>query len=293
MASGPPFSVVIPMLQAEAFVRRSLDSVAAQTYENWDLVVVDNGSSDRSVALVRDWAAGQPRVRLTLLVEPLRGPGAARNTGILATTGDWIAFLDADDCWYPTKLEAVVETIRKDPQCDLICHDERVVASDGHARLLEYHKWYCRDTPLFPQLYARNFLSPSAVTVKRSSLLRAGLFDTSLLCCEDHDLWIRLAKFVRPGFIPCVLGEYHEREQSAIRDIRKTFSCDVQVGKKHFQEFSSYVRHPYWAYLIRVLRSYAASAKALLARGEPGGLLGLTRDAAALAILLPGKGHNV
>lgn len=284
MAPTPLFSVVVPMLNAEKFVRRSLDSIDTQTFRDWELVVVDNGSADQSLETVRDWAEERRDIRFACLVEPLRGPGAARNTGIRATTGTWISFLDADDRWYPTKLQTVAKVIADDPVYDLICHDELAVAPNGVSRTLEYHKWYHPETPLFPQVYERNFLSPSAVVVKRASLLQAGLFDTSLLCCEDHDLWIRLARFVKPRFIQEVLGEYIEREGSAIRDIRMTFSCDVQVGKRHFDEYSRYVRHPYPAYWLRVLRSFVASGKVLLQNGRLGELFGLTRDAAELGI---------
>lgn len=291
MTPNPTFSVVVPVYQAEPFLLRSLESVAKQTCDDWEIVIIDNDSSDRSFALAKDWTARNPHRRSHLLVEPRLGPGAARNAGIEAACGEWIAFLDADDVWYPTKLEMVAACIRGNPGCDLICHSELAVSSDGHSRPLEYHKYYDPDTSLFLQLYTRNFLSPSAVTVRRSCLFKAGLFDPSLLCCEDHDLWLRLGRFVTPRFLPEVLGEYTEREESAIRDVVRTFSCDVRVGKKHFQEFAACVRHPYLVYVKRVLWSYASSAKACVVRGQLSELMRLIREAALFDALVPGSGE--
>jgi len=202
------------------------------------------------------------------LSEPRRGAGAARNAGIEAATGDWVAFLDADDVWYPEKLRVVADVIAAQGACDLVCHDELAVSTHGATRALEHHKGYHADRAFFAQLFTDNFLSTSAVSVRKASLLRSGLFDVTLPCYEDHDLWIRLARFATPVFVPQVLGEYTERAGSTIRDTPLALACNLQVGRKHFREFSRYATFPRLTYAKRVLRSYANAVKACVTRGQ-------------------------
>lgn len=274
----PMFSVIMPLYQVEAYVLRSLESVGRQTFSDWELLVVDNGSRDRSLELAREWARNNPRYRCRLLSEPRRGPGAARNAGIKAASGDWIAFLDADDVWYPEKLRVVAGVIAAHGTCDLVCHDELAVPTAGATRVLEHHKRYYPDRPLFAQLFTGNFLSPSAVSVTKTSLLRTGLFDVTLPCYEDHDLWIRLARFATPVFVPQVLGEYTERDGSAIRDIPRALACDLHVGRKHFREFARYATFPHLIYAKRVLRSYASAVKACVTRRQPRDVIRIARS---------------
>ncbi len=287
MGSPPLFSVIVPVYQGEAFLNRSLECVGRQTFEDWELLVVDNGSTDGTVALARAWESRNWHRRFRLLVEPFRGPGAARNAGIMAAEGEWIAFLDADDVWYPAKLERVAEIIRKDPACDLVCHDELVVSPDGYQRLVEHHRHYKPEVSLFMQLYDVNFLSPSAVSARRLCLLKSGLFDASLLCWEDHDLWLRLADRVRPCFIPEVLGEYTEREGSIIHNFREAFVCNLRVRKRHFQEFARFSNYPYLRFTWKTFRNYLGIAKACLVRGKFKELAQLTADSLLMEGLRP------
>jgi len=273
----PMFSVIVPMYHVEAHVLRSLESVGRQTFSDWELLIVDNGSRDRSLELAREWAGNNPQYRCRLLSEPQRGAGAARNAGIKAASGDWIAFLDADDVWYPDKLRVVAGVIAAHGACDLVCHDELAVSTTGATRPLEHHKGYRSDRPFFAQLFTDNFLSTSAVSVAKASLLRTSLFDATLQCYEDHDLWIRLARFATPVFVAQVLGEYTERDDSTIRDTPRALACNLQVGRKHFREFVPYARFPRLIYAKRVLRSYASAVKACVTLGQPKDVIRIAR----------------
>ncbi len=106
MKSGPSVSVIMPLYNKRLYVGSSIESVKKQTYPNWELIIVDDGSTDGSAELVP-----QDDRRIRLLRQPNRGPGAARNRGFQMASGDYIAFIDADDCYYPFKLEKEMDLL--------------------------------------------------------------------------------------------------------------------------------------------------------------------------------------
>ncbi len=106
MKSGPLVSVIMPLYNKRLYVGSSIESVKKQTYPNWELIIVDDGSTDGSAELVP-----QDDRRIRLLRQPNRGPGAARNRGFQMASGDYIAFIDADDCYYPFKLEKEMDLL--------------------------------------------------------------------------------------------------------------------------------------------------------------------------------------
>lgn len=200
-------SVVIPTYNHARFLGRALQSVLAQTYSDWEAIVVDNHSTDDTDAVIA--ATADPRIR----VVKIRNNGviaASRNLGIREVRGKWIAFLDSDDSWYPAKLETVMRAAADDA-CDVISHDELLVDSvTGTNRILR-HGPYQSDF-YEALLLDGNCLSPSATTVRREFLLRHGLgFGASpeFVTVEDYDLWLHLARTgARFHFVHEVLGEY-------------------------------------------------------------------------------------
>jgi len=112
-AARPMVTVVIPCFNAQAFLPRTLESVRAQTHANLEIIVVDDASSDRSVEIVRSYAARDSRVRLLVRSTNAGTPGAPRNDGVANARGEWIAFLDADDLWHPMKLELQLRALRE------------------------------------------------------------------------------------------------------------------------------------------------------------------------------------
>jgi len=176
-APGVKVSVVIPAYNAERFISDTIKTVLAQTYEIFEIVVVDDGSSDRTAEV----AAGFPRTRV--IRQPNSGQSAARNTGIRAASGEWIAFLDHDDLWHPRKTEIQLRCVTADTG---VIHAERF------------------DPIHFGNLWHRQVhLAPSGVMVRRQVLLDVGGFEESraILGVEDLNLWLKIAltdwRFVR------------------------------------------------------------------------------------------------
>lgn len=204
-------SVVIPAYNATAFIEPTLMSAIGQTLQPREVIVADDGSSDDTVALVRHLGVANSGVPVTVVANVHAGPGAARNAGIRAASGEWIAFLDSDDFWLPQKLEAVAVAVGKQPDANIFCHAEEHVHLDGSAMPFDYGALHDPSKLLVRQLYRRNLFSTSAVVCRRSLLFDHGMFDETLMSSQDYELWLRLAPHMKPVWISEVLGRYVER----------------------------------------------------------------------------------
>ena len=209
---NPSISIVIPTYNHAQFLRSALDSIRAQTFDNWEAVVVNNFSKDNTIAVVASY--DDPRIRLVNFSN--HGIiAAARNHGLSLTQAPFVAFLDSDDFWYPEKLQRCMEKLAQG--YDLVCHAEVWVGPAERRRTVHYGP-EARAT-YESLLLDGNCISTSAVVVRRESLERAGDFSVqpAFVTAEDYELWLKLARDgSRIGFVEEVLGEYliHEGNQS-------------------------------------------------------------------------------
>lgn len=199
--SGTPLvSVVIPCYNAQRYIGATIASVLAQKDIALEIIVVDDGSSDESVALVRK---GFPAVRI--IEQANAGVAAARNTGIAAARGKWVAFVDADDIWLPGKLAAQLDQVGAMPECRLCYTAWKVWPSDVPqptpdylARLQEEAgdsaRWRGATGWIYPQLLLDCVVWTSTVLMQRSLLAELNGFDTTLRLGEDYDLWLRASR---------------------------------------------------------------------------------------------------
>jgi glycosyltransferase involved in cell wall biosynthesis len=178
-------SVIIPTYNRIRTLPRALDSVIAQTRPVDEIIVVDDGSSDSTDELVHEH---YPEV--TLLRQPNLGVSAARNLGIEQATGDWIALLDSDDRWLPTRLESQLKLIELHPGHRL-CHTEEIWIRECK-RVNQMHKHRKSGGHIYSQCLPLCVISPSSVMIHRSLFDDVGLFDENLPACEDYDLWLRI-----------------------------------------------------------------------------------------------------
>jgi glycosyltransferase involved in cell wall biosynthesis len=190
-------AVVVPVRDRAAMVREAIASVVAQTYRDWALVVVDDGSTDGSAEAASRAAAGAGR---TLVVSgPPRGVAAARNAGAAAADSVWIAFLDSDDLWLPPKLARQMAWLAAHPACRLAQTEERWLDGGRPRNPRLRHRKVER---LFPRGLELCLVSPSAVIVRRDLFEAAGGFDESFPVCEDYELWLRLGLREPVGLVP-------------------------------------------------------------------------------------------
>ncbi|HEX7316872.1 MAG TPA: glycosyltransferase family 2 protein [Pyrinomonadaceae bacterium] len=193
---SPRVSVVMPAYNAGRYIAESVESVRGQTFQDWELVVVDDGSEDDTRAVVEAYAASDARVRYVR--RPNGGQAAARNTGLARARGSLVAFLDADDLWLPEKLEAQLAVLER-TGVDLV-YSDGYFFSDEEVELDERFDILpgeARGAEMFRTLFASNRIGTLSVLVKRGALDAVGLFDEDRAYqnCEDYDLWLRLAKW--------------------------------------------------------------------------------------------------
>ena len=202
---GPKVSVVIPTYNRAHLLRRALDSVFAQTYGNFELLLIDDGSTDDTAGLVAGY--DDPRLRY-LRQDGNRGVAAARNRGMREASGSLIAFLDSDDEWLPEKLARHVAVFEANPpSVGLIYSGVETVDAKGGRRVdLPVHRGL-----MHGQLLLSNVLvGGSCAMVRRSVVATVGYFDESLTAIEDYEYWLRIARFYRFEVVPAPLVRYYD-----------------------------------------------------------------------------------
>ncbi|MFH0921152.1 MAG: glycosyltransferase family A protein [Fibrobacterota bacterium] len=192
---APRVSVIIPTFNRKELTEHAVRSVLAQTFRDYELIVVDDGSTDGTA----DPLAALFPQELTLLRQENRGVSAARNAGIRASHGEWIAFLDSDDEWLPRKLELQMAYLSVYPEWRICQTRERWVRKGVRVNPRPVHEKFEGD--LFEASLARCLITPSSVMLQRSLLDETGLFDEALPACEDYDLWLRITRLWPVGLV--------------------------------------------------------------------------------------------
>jgi glycosyltransferase involved in cell wall biosynthesis len=211
----PRVSVIIPAYNAARFLPQAIDSVLAQTFGDVELLVVDDGSTDETPAVVARY--DDPRVRY-LRHARNRGLPAARNTGIRHARGELIAFLDADDYWLPEKLAVQVEALR-DPAVDVCCVAAFYRLPDGTVVVSRAEQLTGDDLCRMLLFRAAVPGSGSSVIARRRCFAEVGLFDETMVALEDRDMWLRLAMRYRFAFVDVPLVSIDRRRPgSMVRD---------------------------------------------------------------------------
>ncbi|MBU0686405.1 MAG: glycosyltransferase [Candidatus Margulisbacteria bacterium] len=204
------FSVVIPLYKGAPFIESTLDSVLAQTYNNYEIILVNDESPDNVGEIVKKYIADHPGVKFIYIEQKNKGLGGARNSALKQASGDIIAILDQDDIWYPEKLARVAKIYREHPEISITTHNLHDLRDGKIVGVLKNGPGAADMQRAL--LYSGNLLSTPAVTFKKSIIEDVGYFsedkEQSFLC-EDYDLWLRAAaaghKFY---FMPEILGGY-------------------------------------------------------------------------------------
>lgn len=188
--STPRVSIVMPAFNAERLIAETIQSVQTQTFENWELLVVDDGCTDGTSQVVETFSA-DPRIRL--LRQKNGGVASARNTALKSARGEWIAFLDADDVWCKDKLSEQIKAVEQQPKTNLVFTNYYLWDGerDLELRFKSGKKFPCCDFER--RLIFFNLFGMSSVLVRRDALERVGEFDQQVAPAEDWDLWLRLA----------------------------------------------------------------------------------------------------
>jgi len=228
---APLVSVIIPAYQVAQYIAATLDSVLAQTFKDYEIIVVNDGSPDTGEL---EKVLAPYRERITYLRQENQGTAAARNTGIRAARSKYIAVLDADDLWAPEHLAVQLAVLEADPSIDMVYADARIFGDVPEAgrTLMELSPSAGHVT--FERLVTRQCTVHVCVCLcRRETLLRAGLFDPALRRVEDIDMWLRIARQGgRIAYQRRVLGCYRRRVGSLSTDQAAMFETYLVVLAK-------------------------------------------------------------
>ncbi len=204
--------MVIPTYNRGWILKDAVDSVLGQDFTDFELIVVDDGSTDNTREILNSYMD-----KIIVLRQNNRGVSSARNKGVAHSSGRFIAFLDSDDLWLPKKLSTQIDFFDSKKEA-LICQTDEIWIKNGiRVNPKKRHKKFSGD--IFNRSLDLCLVSPSAVMIKRSLFDEIGLFDESLYSCEDYDLWLRISSRYPVFFIdhPHIIkrGGHHDQLSKA------------------------------------------------------------------------------
>jgi len=255
-------SVVIPAFNNAAYVGQAVDSVLAQDYKDLEIIIVDDGSTDHTSDVISNYGNS-----VNYIYQDNGGAPVARNTGISAAKSEYIAFLDSDDIWEPTNLATKMKVLREHADLDAVFSDFSIFNDDGTAVAAAMRTLYpifsqkkrrlqdifdekpvnlCagdQHTPLyegniFHSLLHGNFINLCSIVARKEALLTAGAFNESLITQQDYDLWLRLSRRSRIGFIDAPLVRYrrHATQLTARKHTTRILRTVTGVLQPYYDE---------------------------------------------------------
>ena len=265
----PTVDVIVPAYNASYYIASAIRSVMAQTFQDWQLIVVDDGSTDTTAAVVESFREVLGS-KLTFIRQENKGLPAARNTAIRNASAPYLALLDADDIWLPNRLEKSVAALEENPSAGLAYG--LVTHIDEHGKLGTTFTGNPRFASgrIARPIYLKEVDLPCpTMTFRRSCTDSVGLFDETMRATEDRDLWFRIALRYEVAFIPEVIALYRLSSQSMSSDLDRMLRAQLNFIQKHYgQPGIGFV-----ARQIATSRIYKQRADGLWARSRRGDAL--------------------
>jgi glycosyltransferase involved in cell wall biosynthesis len=231
----PRVSVLVPAYNAARYLPAAIDSVVCQTYADWELILVDDGSTDETRSVVHSYVATLG-MKLRYVYQSNRGLPAARNTGIREAQGEFIAILDADDVWLPTRLARGVAVMDSSPCVGLVHSRVARINVDGDiVGYLGFLRKY-QAGKIAVGIYTRraNVLCPT-VLFRKQCLDVVGLFDETMRATEDRDLWFRIAERYEIAYIDEILAHSRVTPGSMSSDPNRMLKAQLFFVHKHYK----------------------------------------------------------
>jgi glycosyltransferase involved in cell wall biosynthesis len=260
----PQFSVLMSVYNHEAYVAQAIGSVLAQTVDDWELILINDGSTDGSGKILDEFAAQDARLRV--LHQPNGGLANARNVATRLARADWITYLDSDDIWFPEALERHRDYLRQHPQgrflygyCHRLLVDGTVVPLKGE---------FQEQPTGAAELFGRVFLCPLCVCHHRDLWELAGGFDRSLRYCDDYDFFLRVALHCRfePLGLPLGLRRRHGSNMS--KQTGRSQKTEAEVLQRFFETCGAAAGVPAAAAHERLARIYYRASRQFLKEGD-------------------------
>ncbi|MBI4845999.1 MAG: glycosyltransferase [Candidatus Omnitrophica bacterium] len=235
----PLISVIIPAFNCVKYIRQTLDSALSQDYENFEIICVDDGSTDNTLNILREYSRKFPD-KVNVLTQKNSGPAAARNLGIKKSRGEFVAFLDSDDIWLAEKLSLQSEVLLRDKNIAFVHADFAYFNDEEEEKKSEFciaeKKKFSGD--IFHALFKKNFILTSSVLARKEILEKTGLMDEGFRMSEDYELWLRIAQGSKAGYVDKALVKYRKHSQSMTTDnIERTYSWVEKATEKIIKSF--------------------------------------------------------
>lgn len=224
-AHSPIFTIVMPVYNHEQYVGEAIQSVRDQIFQDWELIIVDDGSVDRSGEIIDQHAGADARIRA--IHQANTGQGAARNNAIALARGQWMAYVDSDDKYLPETLQQHFDYIQAHPDAKFIYGYRHRLNEDGTVTELPPGEYQSRITGV-RDLFQKTFLSQLCVCYKRELLEKAGTFDPQLWCVDDYELNLRIGLYTQ--FEPIGLPTGLRRRHQANISVQTGRSRMLEVG---------------------------------------------------------------
>ncbi|HEX3969663.1 MAG TPA: glycosyltransferase family A protein [Edaphobacter sp.] len=261
----PKVDVIIPAYNAARYLPTAIESVIAQTFEDWRILLVDDGSTDNTADVVAPFL-DRLGSKIRFIKQDNQGLPAARNAAIRASTAEFLALLDADDLWLPCRLSESLKALAERPQAGLayglvthIDQEGRLGGTfEGNRRNAEGH--------IAPYIYMRKVELPCpTVTFRRRCIDEVGIFDETMRATEDRDLWLRIALRYEVEFVPKVLAYYRVSPNSMSTDSQRMLKAQLHFIRKHYGSEGCGMRSRQIAWA----RVYKQQAETLKRRNRP------------------------
>lgn len=231
---NPLVTAVIPTYNRPDLLRKAVDSVINQTYGNIETLIVDNGILPEQT--YSGIIASGNNIKYIKIRE--FGANYARNKGIVEASGEYIAFLDDDDEWLPTKIEDSLRLFASNNDIGLVFTGKCVICEDEGISFYSRSRFSSDDAAT--EILIRNFIGTTSCVMVKKALLKDNMFDITMPACQDHDLWIRLCRLCKVGYIDKPLLNYYQRNSlcQISSDYRKYISAHTIIDRKYACLFS-------------------------------------------------------
>lgn len=234
----PLISVVIPVYNGEKTIRETIESVINQTFEDFELIVIDDGSQDSTLEIVKSI----PDSRLKVFSFPNAGLAASRNRGIKLACGDYISFIDADDLWIPDKLESQLQALQDNPQAAVAYSWTDCIDEFGDFSRRGNH--ITIQGNVYAQLLLTDFIeNGSNLLIRAQAFQKVGYFDESLPAAEDWDMWLRLAANYEFVVVPSVQVLYRLSASSMSANVVRQEAACLRVIERAFAQAPHSLQH--------------------------------------------------
>ena len=269
----PTVTVIIPSLNQGQYIGEALDSLFAQTFRDYEVIVVDGGSTDGTETVVRRY-----RNKIQFFRQDGKGGSRAKNQALERARGKLIAFLDADDAWYPDKLAKQVALLETHPEYGFCSSDVDFFDATGiiiKGAIAAEKK--PRSGMVFDDLLVNNFISSATVMLRRECFEKVGRFDEEIFYAEDTEMWLRVAKEFSLGYLPKCLARYRVRPEARSQSFARHYASLAGIYAKlnrqdpqYFRERPGLLRAAYvhlyrrWAYRHFEAGEYAAARRIYL-----------------------------